>query len=146
MVKNKNKNNVHKQIGKEKNPLTQRYIQNDIPAEHGYLHLYLKEKWTQFVYYSKLAWLKNQVISELFHHLGGVFDRGAILGWKKNFRPLDLGFYSYCPLTSCVCLCRALSLSLSRRVMSFVSLRSQFDITIDTERLFCVASFCLRAD
>jgi len=32
-----------KQIGKEKNPLTQRYIQNDISGQHGYLHLYLRK-------------------------------------------------------------------------------------------------------
>jgi hypothetical protein len=36
-----------KQIGKEKNPLTQRYIQNDISGQHGYLHLYLRKKSTQ---------------------------------------------------------------------------------------------------
>jgi len=73
--------------------------------------------------------VKNQVISEPFHHLGGVWSRGYT--WmKKNFRPLDSGFYSFVPsLRMLVCVALSLSVSLSGRVMSFVSLRSQFDIT-----------------
>jgi hypothetical protein len=75
-----------KQIGQEKNLLTQRYIQNDISGQHGYLHLYVKKKSTQL--FTPVNWRgKKPGDKRTVSSLGWCLIEGTYLDEKKTFVP-----------------------------------------------------------